>query len=587
MPVAAVSPSLPQSSPASSAYGVQRFTSAVIQEMPLAPARLMSAEAPSGAALQPSGSGTAALSGVIGAATVQQRLAELIKVPLSAQRATLGALTPASDHRTISPIIRRPCSPLQTRGSVQARPARAGGALTPTRPGAITPPPIRKELLTPPGGSSTPPAGIGNGAVSLLGGYGRDFGRPATPGASFVASGAQWGQAGSSVDLARGEPLLTAVASIRAPLGTPVTVAVANRDGTPQRASTVAPTAGVQRQTSQLGSTLFLARSSSCEASTFKAPVSGERDLCAEVGDLRRQLSQLKAAVDGDVLEAFRRLRQQQADLAARLEQLASGSIPGEVRLESPLSGGSTVSAMMAAQMKTEAVLQSLDARVDAALAEARTAAGLCGEDRRRVEEMHAVVAQLQAQSGGGSWAALNAEDKEAGAKAAMARLNDRVSAIDCQLAELRASQFQLAGVGVRRMPGQDGPSPWADVIHEPGAERLQVANAVATSQFQTVAAARSAPTTDEERKLRELFDRCDADGLGLVSKSEMIKLLRGHPEMARLCRPVQASLGQLGTKHAGADVFETVFQQIDAEDDRCITWNALREHFRLPGDVD
>lgn len=424
---------------------------------------------------------------------------------------------------------------------------------------------------------------------SITAGVGREYGRPVTPGPSFVAAG-QVGLLGASF-VARGEPLVPS-ASIQAPHGTAVTIAVATRDGTPPRGSTVTPAGSVHRQTSQISSTLLLTRSSSREASTFKAPLNGDRDLSAEVGDLRRQLTQLKAAVDGDVLEAFRRLRQQQADLAARFERLMSGTMAGEVSLESSFAGASSAAAaatMAAAQTKTEALLQSLDTRVDAVSAETRSFAGVCSEDRRRVEELHAAVAQLQAQGCGGregSWAALNAEDKEAGAKVAMARLDDRVASIDSQMSELRASQLQLAAAaGGRKVPCRDVPSPWADVLHDTSVS----ADSTAALQLPSApgVAAQYTTAVEEERKLRELFDRCDADGLGLVSKAEMIQVLRGHPEVAHLFRPSRTTSSPPGKAHGGADVFETLFQQIDAEDDRCITWNALRGLFHPPGEED
>lgn len=46
-----------------------------------------------------------------------------------------------------------------------------------------------------------------------------------------------------------------------------------------------------------------------------------------EVADLRRQFASLQGAVDGDVLEAFRRLRQQTTDINAKVEQLMAGRI--------------------------------------------------------------------------------------------------------------------------------------------------------------------------------------------------------------------------------------------------------------------
>jgi len=106
------------------------------------------------------------------------------------------------------------------------------------------------------------------------------------------------------------------------------------------------------------------------DANEFVSAVScGGQNVQEEINDLRRQFASLQSAVDGDVLDAFRRLRQQATDTATKVDNLMSGHT-------SQFSVLSTSIPIVAAD------LEALESRLSASLRE--VAASL----RERVEKI-------------------------------------------------------------------------------------------------------------------------------------------------------------------------------------------------------
>lgn len=121
-----------------------------------------------------------------------------------------------------------------------------------------------------------------------------------------------------------------------------------------------------------------------------------------ELAELRRQLQQLRQAIDCDVLEAFRRMRQQQGDLAAKVDFIIRSHPAGEG--EGSASGSPAVQAAAAAASAAKAALaqgvsehrfQVLDARVAELAADSRGLGDACQADRRRLERLDLLVADL------------------------------------------------------------------------------------------------------------------------------------------------------------------------------------------------
>eukprot|EP00927_Polykrikos_kofoidii_P073964 TRINITY_DN69969_c0_g1_i1.p1 TRINITY_DN69969_c0_g1~~TRINITY_DN69969_c0_g1_i1.p1 ORF type:complete len:1062 (-),score=124.37 TRINITY_DN69969_c0_g1_i1:126-3311(-) len=77
-------------------------------------------------------------------------------------------------------------------------------------------------------------------------------------------------------------------------------------------------------------------------------------------------------------------------------------------------------------------------------------------------------------------------------------------------------------------------------------------------------------------RILRNIFDRCDTNRNGHCGKAEIIKACRKNPDIAKFFSLPSQIHQEDGTK----DQFEALFQIIDADDDRTISWAEFHRHF-------
>lgn len=79
-----------------------------------------------------------------------------------------------------------------------------------------------------------------------------------------------------------------------------------------------------------------------------------------------------------------------------------------------------------------------------------------------------------------------------------------------------------------------------------------------------------------EEVRLREIFERCDLNKDGSISKIDLIKALRKDEEIADLFELPQ----QIRQEDGSRDAMERIFQAIDKDDDREINWEEFRKFF-------
>lgn len=81
---------------------------------------------------------------------------------------------------------------------------------------------------------------------------------------------------------------------------------------------------------------------------------------------------------------------------------------------------------------------------------------------------------------------------------------------------------------------------------------------------------------TEVERKLRNIFDRCDSNNNGLINKRELIKALRADPDVAEFLELSR----QVRQEDGPRDAMEDLFQALDRDHDREVTWDEFRAHF-------
>lgn len=132
------------------------------------------------------------------------------------------------------------------------------------------------------------------------------------------------------------------------------------------------------------------------------AAVDNSRDTGQEMAEMRRQLQQMRRAIDCDVLEAFRRMRRQTGDLSAKVDFIMRSHPVGE--LDGSASSNPAAPASSSAPSPSEAAsaqgvsehrFQKLDARVAELAADGRGLGDACQADRRRLERMDLLVADM------------------------------------------------------------------------------------------------------------------------------------------------------------------------------------------------
>merc|ERR1719482_537114 len=74
---------------------------------------------------------------------------------------------------------------------------------------------------------------------------------------------------------------------------------------------------------------------------------------------------------------------------------------------------------------------------------------------------------------------------------------------------------------------------------------------------------------------LREAWTQLDRNNDGKVSRIEFIQAVRQHPEVARVF-DLPSNIRQ---EDGSRDLFERVFQSIDANSDQHLTWEELQQH--------
>eukprot|EP00931_Biecheleriopsis_adriatica_P108781 TRINITY_DN8306_c0_g1_i7.p1 TRINITY_DN8306_c0_g1~~TRINITY_DN8306_c0_g1_i7.p1 ORF type:complete len:2146 (-),score=473.90 TRINITY_DN8306_c0_g1_i7:103-6483(-) len=83
--------------------------------------------------------------------------------------------------------------------------------------------------------------------------------------------------------------------------------------------------------------------------------------------------------------------------------------------------------------------------------------------------------------------------------------------------------------------------------------------------------------TTDKER-LREIFDSCDTQGNGMINKRELIKAVRRDPSTAEFFGLPHEIRQEDGSR----DKMESLFQAIDNDQDREITWEEFLTFYQV-----
>lgn len=81
---------------------------------------------------------------------------------------------------------------------------------------------------------------------------------------------------------------------------------------------------------------------------------------------------------------------------------------------------------------------------------------------------------------------------------------------------------------------------------------------------------------TPEEQRLREIFERCDANKDGSLNKRELIKILRVDQEVAEFFELPQ----QIKQEDGSRDMMERIFQEMDSNSDREVSWDEFRAFF-------
>lgn len=95
--------------------------------------------------------------------------------------------------------------------------------------------------------------------------------------------------------------------------------------------------------------------------------------------------------------------------------------------------------------------------------------------------------------------------------------------------------------------------------------------------------AVESARQAAEEAKevgvtLRQIFDQLDTDGNGRCTKREVIMACRKNSSIARLF----SLPSKIHQEDGSRDLFEAIFQTIDSDDDRTISWHEFLQHFSV-----
>lgn len=152
--------------------------------------------------------------------------------------------------------------------------------------------------------------------------------------------------------------------------------------------------------------------------------------------------------------------------------------------------------------------------------------------------------------------------------------LEARVNTLTAQVAGLKS---EASARGTLTEPAAGVRGPFAEAV------AASVARTATTSEPK-LRELRRALKVASERRLREVFDQCDEDGDGAVSKEEMAKALRRHPEVAKFFR-VPSSQGGSGDSSGDGDHIDALFAAVDADGNGEISWQELLTYFKPNGD--
>eukprot|EP00913_Durusdinium_trenchii_P018536 g17418.t1 len=79
-------------------------------------------------------------------------------------------------------------------------------------------------------------------------------------------------------------------------------------------------------------------------------------------------------------------------------------------------------------------------------------------------------------------------------------------------------------------------------------------------------------------KALQDAFTQCDTNKDNFVTKIELIKACKSHPEIAHLLGIPEH------LRDSARDQFEQVFQAMDRDSDRKVTFDELKSYFRQGG---
>lgn len=305
---------------------------------------------------------------------------------------------------------------------------------------------------------------------------------------------------------------------------------------------------------------------------------------------MRRQLQQLRQAIDCDVLEAFRRMRQQQGDLAAKVDLIIRSHPTGEAERLASSTPAAQAAAAAASAAKAALVgdvseqrFQALDARLAELAADSRGLGDACQADRRRLERLDLLVVDLCQNAGAltppGSAVTLpegrglsfesrppleavfreHRRDVESRFADVESRISDLTATLDrralpvSQLNELRAEASRVVvGNGVETRKSRTGPRTSVAGGASAGAkhggctvDRIQLVD-------EKLAADLCDLVTDEKQSQDKLGQKRDAHEKSELAPRASTAQVRRSVSTGAISHPARSSLGEGSLQTAG-----------------------------------